>query len=36
MAGSLLALFRWKHGMLPTLGAAAALGVAWHLAGGAL
>jgi chromate transporter len=36
MAGALLALFRWKLGMLPTLGAAAALGVAWHLAGGAL
>ena len=36
MVGALLALFRWKLGMLPTLGAAAALGVAWHLAGGAL
>jgi hypothetical protein len=34
MLGAMLALFRWKLGMLPTLGVAAALGVVWHLAGG--
>jgi chromate transporter len=32
--GALLAVFRFKAGMIPTLGACAALGVAYHLLGG--
>jgi chromate transporter len=33
-AGALLAVFRFKAGMIPTLAACAALGVAYHLVGG--
>ena len=35
-AGALLAVFRFKAGMIPTLAACAALGVAYHLLGGSI
>ncbi len=34
--GALLAVFRFKAGMIPTLAACAALGVAYHLLGGSI
>ena len=34
--GALLAVFRFKVGMIPTLAACAALGVAYHLLGGSI
>jgi chromate transporter len=33
-AGALLAVFRFKAGMIPTLGACAGLGLVYHLLGG--
>jgi chromate transporter len=35
-AGALLAVFRFNAGMIPTLAACAALGVAYHLLGGSV